>query len=263
MRMPNNKELKEFDRKAQKLLWAVRDQTIELMNTLLVVDTKSSANDLVTNVDRQNERLMRRQLMEIDPSARIVGEEESFHHQLDQDLSGNIWIIDPIDGTLNFVKQRDHFAIMLALYCDGQPTLGYIMDVMNKHLYHAWRDHGAYVDDKQLVKPVDAHLNESLIAINGWQLMKNNFHQQEIAKRAAGLRMYGSAGIEIIHVLKGQLGGYTSRLKPWDIAAGRVIAEELGLIVKTIDDQPINVLSSNTVLVATKKVCQDVWQITK
>lgn len=75
--------------------------------------------------------------------------------------------------------------------------------------------------------------------------------------------MYGSAGIETIHVLNGQLGGYTSRLKPWDIATGRVIAEELSLLVKTIDDQPLNVLSSNTVLVATKKVCQDIWQITK
>ncbi|MBB1085239.1 inositol monophosphatase family protein [Limosilactobacillus fastidiosus] len=261
--MSNNKELEEFDRKVQNLLWLVSDQTIKRMNAPLVVDTKSSSNDLVTNVDQQNERLMRSQLMNIDPSARIVGEEESFRHQLNQNLSGNIWIIDPIDGTLNFVKQRDHFAIMLALYCDGQPTLGYIMDVMNKHLYHAWRGHGAYVDNKRLAKPVDAHLDESLIAINGWQLMKNNFQQQEIAKRAAGLRMYGSAGIEIVHVLKGQLGGYTSRLKPWDIAAGRVIAEELGLIVKTIDDQPINVLSSNTVLVATKKVCQDIWQITK
>ncbi|MBB1062328.1 inositol monophosphatase family protein [Limosilactobacillus fastidiosus] len=261
--MSNNKELEEFDRKVQNLLWLVSDQTIKRMNAPLVVDTKSSSDDLVTNVDQQNERLMRSQLMNIDPSARIVGEEESFRHQLDQNLSGNIWIIDPIDGTLNFVKQRDHFAIMLALYCDGQPTLGYIMDVMNKHLYHAWRGHGAYVDNKRLAKPVDAHLDESLIAINGWQLMKNNFQQQEIARRAAGLRMYGSAGIEIVHVLKGQLGGYTSRLKPWDIAAGRVIAEELGLIVKTIDDQPINVLSSNTVLVATKKVCQDIWQITK
>lgn len=93
--------------------------------------------------------------------------------------------------------------------------------------------------------------------------MNNQFHQQEIAKRATGLRMYGSAGIELIHVIKGQLGGYSSHLKPWDIAAGRVIAEELGLEVKTIDDQPFNVLSSNNVLVATKKVCQDIWQIIK
>lgn len=261
--MINSGTLERLDQKVQELLWSVREQTIGLMNTPLKVDTKSSANDLVTNVDRQNERLIRNRLSEIDPSARIVGEEESFNQKINQDLNGNVWIIDPIDGTLNFVKQRDHFAIMVALYCDGAPTLGYIMDVMNKRLYHAWRGHGVYVNEQRLSTPANSSLADSLIAINGWQLIKNNCHQQEIAQQAAGLRMYGSAGIEIIHVLNGQLGGYTSRLKPWDIAAGRVIAEELGLLVKTIDDQPLNVLSSNTVLVATKKVCQDIWQITK
>lgn len=261
--MVNSETLERFDQKVQELLWSARKQTIELMNTPLKVDTKSSANDLVTNVDRQNEQLIRKRLLEIDPSARIVGEEESFNHKIDPDLNGNVWIIDPIDGTLNFVKQRDHFAIMVALYCDGVPTLGYIMDVMNKRLYHDWREHGAYVNKLRLKEPANSSLADSLIAINGWQLIKNHCHQQEIAQQAAGLRMYGSAGIEIIHVLNGQLGGYTSRLKPWDIAAGMVIAEELGLLVKTIDDQPLNVLSSNTVLVATKKVCQDIWQITK
>lgn len=261
--MINSEILERLDQKVQELLWSVREQTIGLMNTPLKVDTKSSANDLVTNVDRQNERLIRNRLLEIDPSARIVGEEASFNQKINPDLNGNVWIIDPIDGTLNFVKQRDHFAIMVALYCDGAPTLGYIMDVMNKRLYHARRGHGAYVNEQRLSTPANSSLADSIIAINGWQLIKNNCHQQEIAQQAAGLRMYGSAGIEIIHVLNGQLGGYTSRLKPWDIAAGRVIAEELGLLVKTIDDQPLNVLSSNTVLVATKKVCQDIWQITK
>ena len=133
----NNEQLDELNSKAQKLMWEVRDQTLQLMNDPLAIDTKSSANDLVTNVDRQNELVIRKRLAEIDPESRIVGEEESFHHQIDQNLDGHVWIIDPIDATLNFVKQRDHFAIMLALYCDGQPTLGYIMDVMNRRLYHA------------------------------------------------------------------------------------------------------------------------------
>lgn len=77
--MINSETLERFDQKVQELLWNVREQTIELMNTPLKVDTKSSANDLVTNVDRQNEQLIRKRLLEIDPSARIVGEEESFN----------------------------------------------------------------------------------------------------------------------------------------------------------------------------------------
>lgn len=261
--MTRDLQLEKYDTNAQDLLWRVREQTLNLMEEDLTINTKSSATDLVTNVDRQNEQLIRQEIGRFDPTARIVGEESSFNTKIDQNTSGRIWIIDPLDGTLNFVKQKNHFAIMLALYIDGEPTLGYIMDVMHNKLYHAWKNHGAYVNDQLLVDPKNNSLADSLIAINGWLLMGNNNHQQEIAKKAAGLRIYGSAGIEMIHVFTGQLGGYSSRLKPWDIAAGRVIAEELGLLVKTIDAEPINVLSSNTVLVATKKVCQDVWQISE
>lgn len=261
--MTRDVQLEKFDTAAQELLWRVREQTLDLMGEDLTVNTKSSATDLVTNVDRQNEQLIRQAITQFDPTARIVGEEGSFNTEIDQDTSDRIWIIDPLDGTLNFVKQKNHFAIMLALYIDGQPTLGYIMDVMHNKLYHTWKGHGAYVNDQQLTKPQNNSLADSLVAINSWLLMENNNHQQEIAKKAAGLRIYGSAGIEMIHVFTGQLGGYSSRLKPWDIAAGRVIAEELGLVAKTIDGEPINVLSSNTVLVATKKVCQDIWQISK
>src|SRR5699024_6814844 len=76
-----------------------------------------------------------------------------------------------------------------------------------------------------------------------------------------GLRMYGSAGIEMIGVITGQLGGYISNLKTWDLAAGRMLAEELGLVVKSIDGSSINVLSSNLVLVATRQVSRDIRQI--
>lgn len=143
----NNDILQQFDRTAQQILWQAREQTLKLMAAPLTVDTKTNSNDLVTNVDRQNERLIRGQLSQLDPEGRIIGEEESFRHQVDQSLEGNVWIIDPIDGTSNFVKQRDHFAIMLVLYCNGRPTLGYIMDVMNKRLYHAWTGHGAFVNE--------------------------------------------------------------------------------------------------------------------
>ncbi len=84
---------------------------------------------------------------------------------------------------------------------------------------------------------------------------------KKIAQDAIGLRMYGSAGIEMIGVITGQLGGYISNLKPWDLAAGRMLAEELGLVVKSIDGSSINVLSSNLVLVATRQVSRDIRQI--
>lgn len=259
----DNKQLPKIDQAVQKMMGALRKRTLDLMQQPFVVDTKTGHNDLVTTVDKNNEQFIRKQLMAIDPASRIVGEEESYGHSIDQSLAGHVWIIDPIDGTMNFVRQRNHFAIMLALYIDGQATLGYILDVMNDDLYHCWRHHRAFVNQQPLAEPLELPLAEGLVDINRYLLLSNTRNLQEVARRAAGLRMYGSAGIELIHVFTGQLSAYISRLKPWDLAAGRVFAEELGLDVKTIDDQQLNVLSSNTVLVATKQASRDIRQLIK
>lgn len=255
--------LNQLDRAVQQLFIQLRHRTIQQMNQPYQVSTKTSANDLVTTVDQNNEEFIRAQLSRLDPDGRIIGEEEAYQHEIDQNLNGRVWIIDPIDGTLNFVLQHNHFAIMLALYIDGQPQLGYILDVMNNKLYHCRIGHGAYCDDQQLLVTAQQPLANSLVDINRSLLLNNVADVQRVAEQAAGLRMYGSAGIELIHVITGQLGAYISRLKPWDLAAGRVFADELGLVVKTIDDKPLNVLSSNTVLVATKQVCHDIWRLIK
>lgn len=259
----NDSWLMKVDTFIQEMFGDLRNQTLRMMNEPFTVETKTSDNDLVTTVDRQNERFIRQQLSMIDPQARIIGEERSYGHSISQNLAGHIWIIDPIDGTMNFVRQKNHFAIMLALYIDGQPTLGYILDVVNNDLYHCHRHYGAFVNEQRLAIPADLPLVNGLVDINRYLLLSNTANLQAVAKRAAGLRMYGSAGIELTHVFTGQLSAYISRLKPWDLAAGRVFAEELNLAVKTIDDHQLSVLSSNTVLVATKQASRDIRQLIK
>lgn len=259
----NDLQLAKVDEAIQEMFISLRRRTVTLMRAPFQVTTKTGHNDLVTTVDKANERFIRHQISEIDPGARIVGEEESYGHRIDQSLAGHVWIIDPIDGTMNFVRQHNYFAVMVALYIDGQATLGYILDVMNNDLYHCWRHHGAFVNRQKLPEPVPLPLTDCLVDINRYLLLSNTCNLQEVARQAAGLRMYGSAGIELVHVFTGQLGAYMSRLKPWDLAAGRVFAEELNLDVKTIDDRRLNVLSSNTVLVATKRVSRDIQQLIK
>lgn len=259
----DEKQLQEIDSAVQVMFGSLRERTLTLMQKPFSVDTKTSQNDLVTTVDKANEQFIREQLTKIDPHSRIIGEEESYGHQIAPSLVGHIWIIDPIDGTMNFVRQRNHFAIMLALYIDGQATLGYILDVMNDDMYHCWRHHGAFVNRQQLSAPVELPLSQGLVDINRYLLLSNVHNLQDVARQAAGLRMYGSAGIELIHVFTGQLSAYISRLKPWDLAAGRVFAEELGLDVKTIDGRQLSVLSSNTVLVATKQASQEIGWLLK
>ena len=115
--------LEQIDQQAQRLMWEVRQQTLQLMTKKFNVAEKTSARDLVTTVDKQNEKMIDERLKTIDPACRIVSE-EGFGDQVD-DLKGHVWIVDPIDGTMNFVMQKRNFAIMMGLYVDGQPTLGY------------------------------------------------------------------------------------------------------------------------------------------
>lgn len=251
--------LQEIDHKVQQLMWDVQKRTLDRMKQSYDVNLKTSYKDLVTTVDKENERYLNQRLREIDPDAKIISE-EGYGDQVN-DLKGHVFIVDPIDGTMNFVMQHCNFAIMIALYVDGEPTYGYIMDVMNDKLYHGGNGDGVFVNNHQLNTPANNSLHDSLMVINAGLTLDGGHNVREVGKQARGLRMYGSAGIEMIYVITGRIGGYLSYLKPWDLAAGMVLALELGLVVKGIDEQQVNVLSSNLVLVATKQVASDVLEL--
>jgi myo-inositol-1(or 4)-monophosphatase len=137
------------------------------------------------------------------------------------------------------------------------------MDSVNGDLYHGGNHWGVFKNEQRLVPPTDTTLRQSLIAVSSSLILRNVANLPAVAQAASGLRMYGSAAKEMIGVLTGELGAYVSWLKPWDLAAGRVLAEELGLSVKSIDGDGINVLSSNLVLVATNGVARDILARTK
>lgn len=114
-------ELKHIDKTVRGWLSESRDNVLRKIDTRLTVDTKTSRKDLVTNVDKQNEKFLVGKIREFDPDSKILGE-EGFGDQV-HSTKGRIWIIDPIDGTMNFVKQRNNFAIMIALYEDAKGFL--------------------------------------------------------------------------------------------------------------------------------------------
>lgn len=251
----------ELNSKVIELIKTVNERTLSRMKEPFNVATKTNYNDLVTSVDKENEQYIDDHLRQLDPGCRILSE-EGFGTKDISDLRGHLWIVDPIDGTLNFVKQHDHFGIMLALYVDGQPTLGYIMDCTNRRLYHGGPGRGVYVNGQKITAPENLGLRAGLVAISSPLILENVHHLPAVAQAASGLRMYGSAAMEMTGILTGELVGYVSYLRPWDLAAGRVMAEELGLVVKSIDGSKSDVLSSNLVLVATRQVSQDVQKIT-
>lgn len=244
-----------IDQEIQKLMWQMRTETLARMKQPFNVDEKSGRKDLVTTVDKSNEKKIVTKLRELDPAAQILGE-EGFGDQI-KATTGRVWLIDPIDGTMNFVMQQNNFAIMISLYEDGVGVLGYIMDVMNQKLYHGGPN-GVFVNDEPLTAPANLHLRDALIGISGPLLIDDNYNMQTIARQSRGPRMYGSAGIEFAKVLTGELIGYISYLRPWDFAAGKILAEALNLQVKTIDGRPLSMLSSNVVLVATERASEEI-----
>ncbi|WP_367294807.1 inositol monophosphatase family protein [Levilactobacillus yonginensis] len=242
------------------LIKEARANVLEKMTDPLTVNEKTNRKDLVTNVDKANEQFLIAGIRRIDPTAHILGE-EGFGDDL-KSLDGRVWIVDPIDGTMNFVKQRDNFAIMIGIYQDGQGQLGYIDDVMNDVLYYGGPQlGGVWANDERLSNPTNLALADGLIGASGPLVVHDVAHMQKIVHVSAGMRVYGSAGIEMINIMRGKTLGYISHLKPWDIAAGQILLNTLGVRVSAIDGKPLNMLSSNLVLVATEKAQRDILQI--
>ncbi|GEK28439.1 inositol monophosphatase family protein [Furfurilactobacillus siliginis] len=220
----------------------------------LEVEQKSGRRDLVTQVDKQNEQRFVAHIREADPTARILGEEglgDDVH-----DTDGRLWIIDPLDGTMNFVKQHADFAIMLSLYIDGVGEAAWLCDVIGNKLFHGGRTLGVKINDQPLQAPADLPLEDGLAGLSGPLVSHDVDHMQAIAQASLGMRVLGSAGIAFTKVLLGQQVCYISYLRPWDFATGRVLAEELGLVVSTIDGKAPAVLSYGVVSVATKQAQQ-------
>lgn len=251
--------VKQLNQKMQVVMQTARAQVLAKMGTHLTVAEKTSRRDLVTNVDHSNEDFLVRQIRALDPVAKILAEEGTGDQVTD--MNGHVWIVDPIDGTMNFVHQRNHFAMMVGLYVDGKPTLGYIFDVMANKLYAGGPEVGVTLNGELLAAPADVDLNAGLFGASAPLLIQDRFNMQTIIAKSLGPRIMGSAGIQISQVLAGELVGYLSYLRPWDFAAGRVLAESLGLVVSRVDGNPVNMLSSGDVLIATKRAQRSILAI--
>lgn len=219
-------------------------------NDELDIQQKSNRNDLVTNMDKAIEKQFIEKIHQFFPGERILGE-EGFGDKL-HNLDGVVWIIDPIDGTLNFIKQQHDFAVMVAVYENGKGQLGYIYDVMEDKLYSAQVGKGAYCNESPLPTIEDKPLKDGLVAISSALMSEETGLARTVGRASSGVRLIGSAGIETVHVASGRLVGYlAASLAPWDIAAGKVIAEEVGLLYTKLNGEEIDLMQKNPSLVAT------------
>lgn len=226
----------------------------------LTISTKSSHKDLVTTMDEQIEQFFAKNIKEKYPDHQLLSEEGFGDHVTN--LGGFVWIIDPIDGTMNFVHQKKNFAISVGIYYDNIGYIGIVYDVIADVLYYALKDQGAYKNGKKLL-PLTNNLvlNETILGLNHSWLLDNRFVEaqtmQQLIKKIRGTRTYGSAALQFAYVAEGSLDGYLSmRLSPWDFAAGLILVNEVGGLTTNIHGETLNMLNRSTVLACNANIQQ-------
>ncbi|RXI98399.1 inositol monophosphatase family protein [Anaerobacillus alkaliphilus] len=225
----------------------------ESLKQAIEVEFKTSASDLVTKKDREIEQLFAQKINEIYPSHMILGEEGTVASQDYVFAESEVWVIDPIDGTTNFVNQKMNFAISVAFYDKGQPVIGIIYDPIKDELFSALKGHGAYLNDERIESLKACKLQEALISVNSlWTIPNEKIEEKKlfpIVENARGIRYIGSAALEIAWIAVGRLDAYIDfRLSPWDIGAGIVILRELGGEATTLEGHEIDMTNTSTTL---------------
>ncbi|WP_318504943.1 inositol monophosphatase family protein [Bacillus sp. T3] len=251
----------EIDTYAKKWIKEAGEKIRASFSETLNVQTKSNPNDLVTNMDKETEQFFIEKIKTTFPAHSVFGEEGLGDRP--EELSGIVWIIDPIDGTMNFVHQQRNFAISIGIYEQGIGQIGLIYDVVHDELYHAMKGNGAYLNDLKLAELESVEVKEAIIGINASWITENKRIDSEylarLVKDARGTRSLGSAALEISYVVSGRVDAYISlRLSPWDFAGGKVLLEEVGGIATTLRGEPLNLTGENTVFVSKPGLHQEV-----
>lgn len=250
-----------IDRYAKSLIKEAGHKIRISFFTQIDVDSKADANDLVTNIDREIEQFFISRIKRDFPDHKILGE-EGFGDNIET-LNGVVWMLDPIDGTMNFVHQKRNFAISLGIYVDGIGMLGYIYDVMRDDFYSAAKGEGAYLNDERLPQLEITPLEQAVIGISASWIAPNRYADNEkmieLVQRCRGTRSYGSAAIEMAYVAAGRIDAYISmRLSPWDIAGGMVIAQEVGAITTNMKGEAPHLLGQESFIVARPGLHHDI-----
>ena len=198
--------------------------------------SKKGPNDFVTNSDFKAEKIIIEELKKARPNYSIISEENGTEKNKDQK---NTWILDPIDGTINFLHGVPHFAISIALMSNNEIISGLVFDPIKNEMFYAEKNNGAYFNNHRIRVSKKNQIDECLFVTGG--------------KIADGLdiqfRKSGCAALDMAYVASGRYDGFfQSDLNLWDIAAGIILVKEAGGILNDINlssNQNINIIASS------------------
>ena len=226
---------------------------LEAVRTSDMVDAKEGHANFVTTYDKKVQETLKEKLTEILPAAAFVGEEDDIHASIQKGLA---FIVDPIDGTTNFIKDYHVSAISVGLINDGKSYIGVVYNPYLDEMFMAERGKGAFLNGKPIHVSRNP-LSEGIVLFGTApyyeELSRKSFDlAYEYFRQALDIRRSGSAAIDLCSIAAGRAEVYFElRLSPWDYAAGSLIVEEAGGVVTTVDggeitfERPCSVLAAN------------------
>lgn len=212
--------------------------------------------DLVTHVDHESERFIINEINNSFIDHKILAEESGES----ENESDHLWIIDPIDGTVNYAHGVPYFCVSIAYAYKDQVVLAAVFDPMRNEMFSAERGHGATLNNAPLTVKSQNTLKKSLLVTgfpyDAWYTETNNFiNYEKFGKMSQGVRRMGSAALDLSYVGAGRMDGYWElSIQAWDIAAAGLIAEEAGAKVTNINGEsdylkkPYSIVAANPTL---------------
>ena len=227
--------------------------------------SKKGPGDYVSAADHKAEQVLYEELSKVRPGYGFIGEERGLIEGSDKT---HTWIVDPLDGTTNFLHAIPHFAVTAALERDGVIVAGVTFNPITNELFWAEKGKGAYLNDKRLRVAARRNIDEAVLATGipflgkpGHGVFLKELHQ--ISQRVSGVRRFGSAALDLAYVAAGRFDGYWERgLKNWDMAAGTLLVTEAGGKVTNADGAETALLDG-TVLAANLELHPQVLSLIK
>lgn len=201
----------------------------------------------VTNIDLQSERLITRAIAKKYPTHTILAEEGANS----RGSAGVRWVIDPLDGTVNFAHGFPVYCVSIGIEMDGELLGGAVFDPERDEMFWAIRGAGAYLNKKKITVTSESRLERCLMATGfaydiGTAKRNNLGLFARVARKVQGVRRPGSAAIDLCWLAAGRLDGFWElKLAPWDTAAAKVVVEEAGGMTSRVDGRPHSIFSAD------------------
>jgi myo-inositol-1(or 4)-monophosphatase len=244
MTSPSLTDLERLARQAGRILsdGYEKDHKVDFKGTI----------DLVTEIDHASEEFLINEISLLFPGHSFLAEESG----ASAEQTEHLWIIDPLDGTVNYAHGVPMFCVSIAYSYRGQVLLGAVYDPLRDELFTAERGKGAWLNGRLLKVANTKELIKSLLvtgfAYDVWHAERDNLNYfVKFAKISQGVRRLGSAALDLCYVGAGRFDGYWElSIKPWDIAAAGLVAEEAGAVVTRVDGSPDYIHPPQSVLAA-------------